>query len=139
MKNPYEDILHTKYPYPTERHKMTMQERAAQFSSFAALTGHEEAIQETARLTEEQMELSEEEKEKINRILQSINKKLQEKPPVKAHVLVTYFREDHRKSGGSYQTVTGTVKKLDSFEKLLLLDDGTKIPMESIALMEELK
>lgn len=119
MTFPYEDIL--SHPRPlSRRSRITGADRAAQFSSFAALNGHEEALAETARITDTRAELDENEKALLNEKLQSLSQRLSEHPMVS----VTYFAEDGQKQGGAYVTVTGRVKKIDLTGQQLVLDGG---------------
>ena len=124
----YEDILHLPHHVSPVRQQMTMQERAAQFAPFAALTGHSAAITETARQTEQRVELDEYEIDALNARLQHRAARLHERPQVS----ITYFQPDERKSGGSYVTAAGVVKKIDADHQRLLLVDGTRIPMEDM-------
>lgn len=103
---------------------MPMEKRAAQFSPFAAVSGHDEAIYETARLTDEQLELSEDEIAVIDEKLQWLREHIKEQP----EITVTYFQPDEKKNGGAYVTVTGSAKKID---KVLVLRDGTVIPIDA--------
>jgi hypothetical protein len=107
---------------------MPLHDRAAQFAPFAALTGHEEAIKETARITEERINLDESADEKINEKLREISQSLEEKK----NIAITYFKPDSRKKGGAYLTDVGMVKEIDVNEKVLLMDSGMKIAMEQI-------
>ena len=111
---------------------MSMADRAAQFSPFAALSGHEDAIRETARLTTERAELSESRKEELNEQLVWLRKH----PDARERVTVTYFRPDAKKAGGAYVTVTGVVKKIDEYEKTLWMEDGTVIAIEELSAVE---
>ncbi len=124
----YDDIINMPHHRSKERPHMSLHDRAAQFAPFAALTGHEEAINETARYTEKEIELDDNAIEKINEKLYEISLHLNEKWTVE----VTYFRPDARKSGGVYLTDRGIIKKLDNVEKVVIMDNGVKIPMEYI-------
>ena len=97
-KKEYEDIIGLLHHVSTVHPQMSIYDRAAQFSPFAALTGHEAAIRETARLTEEQAELNEDKKEELNEKLQELMAHAEEHPTV----TVTYFKPDDRKEGGKY-------------------------------------
>ena len=116
---------------------MSMHDRAAQFSPFAALSGYEEAVAEEARLTEEKILLDEYEKQRIDEKLQKIRDDLQEKgKEEKPRISVTFFLPDQKKAGGSYVTVTGQVKKMDTYKQQLLLTDGSAIPFQEIVELE---
>lgn len=126
--NRYEDIIDQPHHVSVTRAQMPISDRAAQFSPFAALTGYEAAIKETARLTETWTELDEGSKLLLNGRLLMLKEWIQEQPLI----TVTYFRPDENKSGGSYVTITGNVKKLNEYEKLILMSDGMIIPIEHI-------
>ena len=126
--NQYNDIIDLPHHVSATRPRMSMIDRAAQFSPFAALTGYDAAIKETGRLTDERIELSEESHATLDRKQQLLMDNLADRPVVS----VTYFVPDERKSGGAYVTVTGRVKKVDEFERLLILTDGTKIQLDEI-------
>ena len=128
----YEDIINLPHHQSAERVHMSLHDRAAQFAPFAALTGHEEAIEETARITEERIILDESAIEKINEKLYEIS----QHPAEKWKVSITYFKPDALKKGGAYLTDVGVVKKIDAIEKLVLMDSGMKIAMEQIVEME---
>ena len=128
----YDDIIELPHHVSAVHPQMSLADRAAQFSPFAALTGHEEAILETARLTEEFIELDEGRKEQINEKL----KYLKENQDGKPEITVTYFQKDTRKSGGAYVTVRGQVKRIDEHECQVILTDGTGIAMEQIFSIE---
>ena len=135
--NEYEDILHLSHPVSGTHPQMSMHDRAAQFSPFAALSGYEEAVEEEARLTEEKILLDEYEKQRIDARLQKIRDDLQEKgKEEKPRISVTFFLPDQKKAGGSYVTVTGQVKKLDTYRQQLLLTDGSAIPFQEIIELE---
>ncbi len=126
---PYKEILDTEYPFLTGRPRMSLRERAAQFAPFAALTGFESVIGESARFTDGRLELDEEAKAELDRTLQSL---LRTQGSDRAGVTITCFRPDPRKAGGMYLSVTGTIKKIDEVERTLLMSDGTAIPMEDV-------
>ena len=124
MKHPYDDIIDLPH-HVSERHpQMSMYNRAAQFAPFAALTGHNAAITEVARLTETEQELSESDAEVLNRKLAYLHS-LDEKPTIS----VTYFVPDDKKEGGSYHTATGIVKSVEPDKGVLQFEDGTGIPV----------
>ena len=110
---------------------MPLRDRAAQFAPFAALTGCEAAVGETARLTAERRELAPQEAEELNRRLSEPAARLQDRP----EVTIEYVVPDKRKSGGAYVTVTGRVRHISVPEKTLVMEDGTEIPMEDIVSM----
>ena len=126
--SPYDDIIHLPHPVSTKHPQMSVTDRAAQFSPFAALTGYDAAIKETARLTEERVELDEEVKLRLYDKLRMVQEKLIEQP----ELLVTYFQADSRKYGGCYITVRGSVKKIDVYEQVLVLTEGLQIPIRDI-------
>ena len=113
----YADIIHM--PYPRKPQRMSNYDRAAQFSPFAALTGHEAAIAETAGLTDTAIELVEDG-------IAMIDEKLRRLMPGQT-VTVIYFRPDPRKAGGAYVRHTGTVKRLEEHRDTLLMADGMAI------------
>ena len=124
----YSDIIGLPH-YESKSHpRMSMHQRAAQFSPFAAVTGHDAAVKETERLTDDRIELDERQKVELDEKLQIIYEHLGENPEVK----VTYFAPDEKKDGGSYQTIIGNVKKIDIYEKKLVLTDGQRIDIEQI-------
>ena len=124
----YADIIDLPHHVSATRPRMSMIDRAAQFSPFAALTGYDAAIKETGRLTDERIDLSEESRAALDRKQQILLDNLADHPEIS----VTYFVPDERKSGGAYVTVTGRVKKVDDYQRLLILTDGTKIPLDDI-------
>lgn len=124
----YSDIINLPHHVSKTHPQMPMQDRAAQFSPFAALTGYDDAIDETARLTGRKIELGEEAKEILDRKLQYLRDVISEKPEIS----VTYFVPDEKKDGGEYVTVSGNLKRIDEYERVLLLTDGKKIGMDEI-------
>ena len=132
MKNPYEDILHLPRPVSSTRPRMSLADRAAQFSPFAALTGHGAAIRETARLTDRRRELSEDEQTSLGDKLTMLAEIASDHPVVS----VTYFQADEKKDGGSYVAAADAVKKIDEYERGIMLMDGTRIPIRDISEIE---
>ncbi len=128
----YDDIMNLPHHQSTKRAHMSLHDRAAQFAPFAALSGHEEAIEETARLTEDKITLDELALEKINEKLYDISQHLLEK----WNVSITYFKPDARKQGGAYLTDLGTIKKIDEIERQVIMESGMKIQMEHIVGIE---
>ena len=124
----YDDIIHLPHHRSVRRPHMTLHDRAAQFAPFAALTGHEEAIEETARLTDSEIVLDETAIAAINAKLYEISQRLSEKPVVS----ITYFCLDTHKEGGAYLTDVGFIRKIDKEEKVLFMDSGIRIPMDRI-------
>lgn len=124
----YNDIINLPHHVSPNRNHMSMIDRAAQFSPFAALTGHSEAIDEVARFTENAPFLDENTKDILNEKLQLIAESLNNEPVVS----ITFFRPDTRKSGGAYIIKNGTVKSIDSFNRELHFADNTHIPIDSI-------
>ncbi len=128
MKNSYDDIIHRPRHVSATRPHMSVIDRAAQFSPFAALTGYDAAIKETARLTDERMDLDEYMKDALSDKLQVIADRMKEHP----EIAITYFQPDRKKSGGAYITVIGAVKKIDEYGKILLLTNGAVISIDEI-------
>lgn len=127
-RDKYKDIINLPHHQSKRRQRMSMIDRAAQFSPFAALTGHNDAIVETARLTERKIELDEGTKSILNEKIQIISDYLSEKPTV----TFTHFEPDIKKDGGAYLKTTGTIKKIDDYNKEIYLTDGTIILIEHI-------
>ena len=128
MTGSYTDILNLPHPTSKKHPRMTRTARAAQFAPFAALTGYNEAVKETARLTDEQLELDDTEKAQLNEKLQLLRQHLPRQLPI----TITFFIPDTKKAGGSYQTITGPVKKIQEYERRLIMTDGTIIPIDAI-------
>ena len=124
----YEDIINLPHHVSDRRAPMSMIDRGAQFSPFAALTGYDAAIQETARLTDQRIELSDGQKELLNEKLQLIRENLREQP----EVTVTYFCPDAGKDGGAYIRLSERVMMVDGYRKVLAMEDGTVIPFEDL-------
>ena len=131
MNDNYKDMLTLPHPVSATHPRMPLQDRAAQFSPFAALTGYEDALKETARRTEDFAELDEDVKQEIDRTLQYLRE--QESPQ---EVQVTYFEADEKKSGGHYRTITGAVRRVDDYARSLQLENGIWIPIDAIYQLE---
>lgn len=128
MSAKYEDIINLPHHVSKTRPQMPMSDRAAQFAPFAALTGYDSAIKETGRLTDNRIELDEEALTALSMKLQFLMDAIDEEPEVE----ITYFKPDERKAGGSYLKITGIVKKLDEYERVLVLISGQKIKLDDI-------
>ena len=128
MNNRYDEIMGLPHHVSKTRPQMPMSDRAAQFAPFAALTGYDSAIKETGRLTDERIELDEEALTALDRKYQLLMDTLDDAP----EVTIIYFQPDARKAGGQYVSATGTVKKVDTFGRQILLQDGTRIPLDSV-------
>ena len=124
----YDDIIDLPHHVSARHPQMPLTDRAAQFSPFAALTGHEDAIQETARLTRERMELDED----MLRHLDEQLHWLQSTPEAEMTVSITYFVPDDKKSGGAYVTTTGRIARIDTDRRMVCMADRTQIPMDEI-------
>lgn len=124
----YDDIIHLPHHVSQNHPQMPHRDRAAQFAPFAALTGYEASVGETARLSVERRELDAQEAEELNRRLVALTARLPDRPKV----TVEYVVPDDRKAGGVYVSVTGVVRHISVSERLLVMDDGTEIPMEDV-------
>lgn len=132
MNEKYREISHLPHHVSADRKHMSNYDRAAQFSSFAALTGYEEAVIEAARRTDERPELSDDEKRVIDGYLQVLRENVTAKP----HVALVYFQPDEKKRGGALITLTGAVQRIKKDERLLVFTDGQEIPMDDIVSVE---
>ena len=128
MSGKYDDIIDLPHPTSQNHPRMSLYDRAAQFSPFAALTGHSAAIADTGRLTDRRVELDEYEMARVDAELQ----RLQELLPGGPTASITYFVPDERKNGGSYQTVTGEVKRIDAVSGMIQMTDRREIPIEDV-------
>lgn len=126
MTGPYDDIIHLPHPVSGTHPQMSSSHRAAQFSPFAALTGHDAAIRETARLTNQRIALDEDAKTALEMKLNMLQDMAADHP----QVAITYFQPDDRKTGGSYVTATGAIKNIDTYERAIVLMDGLRIAIE---------
>lgn len=128
MTRSYDDIINLPHHVSTTRPHMTAIDRAAQFSPFAALTGYDAAIKETARLTDERVKLDEYLKGALSDRLQIIAEHIKEHP----EIAITYFQPDAKKNGGAYVSAVSSVKKIDKYERVVVMTDGTAIPIDEI-------
>jgi hypothetical protein len=128
----YDDIIGLPHHRSQKRPHMSLADRAAQFSPFAALTGHGDAIKETARLTESKIELNEEAKANLNARLSLLAENIKKQPEAS----ITFFIPDERKAGGAYITRIGAVKRIDEYEQTVVMADGAVIPIDDIAVMD---
>ena len=126
--NEYDDIINLPHHQSTKHKQMSNYQRAAQFAPFAALTGYDAAIDETARLTDEKLELSDEQTEFLNQQIQLLTERLSEQPQVG----ITYFLPDDRKSGGEYVTITGNVRRVDDFNREIVFTDGLTVKIDDV-------
>lgn len=128
----YAGIINLPHKQSTKRPQMSRIDRAAQFAPFAALTGYDDAIKETGRLTDDEIDLSEETLNQLNTKFQILLDYIGEN----TEVAITYFIPDQAKSSGAYVTERGSVKKFDEYERLITMSTGTKIPMDKILSIE---
>lgn len=132
MNNKYQDIINLPHYEPKKHPRMSMESRSAQFAPFAALTGYEDAVIETGRLTQNKIELDNEQK-------LSINNKLQYVLNTSEEVSLTYFVKDLKKSGGKYIEKTGYIKKVDTIKQQIIFIDKTIIQIENVIDIKILK
>ena len=128
MSGPYDNIIHLPHPTSPKHPRMPMADRAAQFSPFAALAGHGNAIAETTRLTDRRIELEEDDRAELDRRLSILVEHIQEQP----EVTVVWFLPDEKKAGGQYVTTAGQLKKIDDMTRILHLADGTAVPLDDV-------
>ena len=126
--NEYDDIINLQHHQSSKRPHMNSHQRAAQFAPFAALTGYDAAIDETARLTDQKLELSDEQANHLNAQIQWIIENINDKPQVE----ITYFVPDNSKSGGEYVTVTGSVRRVDDQKREIVFVDGMNVKIDDV-------
>lgn len=129
---PYEDIVNLPRHISKVHPQATMADRAARFSPFAAISGYEDMVKEAARVTEERINITDATKELLNEKLNMIIEFLDEEP----EVTITYFEPDKKKDGGAYVSITGTVKRIDEYERIVLMSDDKKIRIDEIYAIE---
>ena len=128
MNNPYDDIIGMPHHVSKNHPQMSMRDRAAQFSPFAALVGYEDAIDETGRQTDEKHELSEQEQAELDHRLSILVANVKNKPEIH----IKYFVPDARKVGGSYKVITGNVRQISIPERMLKMIDGNILRIDDI-------
>ena len=128
MTDNYDDIINLPHHVSSKHPQMSMMNRAAQFAPFAALTGHAAAIEETARLTDEQMELADEDNEILNQKMTYLRENLHEHPTI----TITYFEPDKKKAGGKYKSIEGLLQNIDDYTQTIVLKSGVSVPFASI-------
>ena len=126
----YDDIINLPHHISKKHPQMSIYERAAQFAPFAALVGYEDAVEETARITDKRIELNEEEKNILDMKLQMLIEQI--KVQIYPNITIMYFIPDLKKDGGKYIRISGKIKKIDEFKNLIILDDKTEIPIRDI-------
>ncbi len=126
MTDQYDDIIHLPHHVSSTRPRMSAIDRAAQFSPFAALTGYDTSIKESARLTDARIELDDSQKEEIGEKLRLMTGQLD------AEIKITYFLPDTKKTGGKYVLAAGAVKKVDEYERMIIMGDGKQIPIDEV-------
>lgn len=124
----YNDIINSSRPQYTDLPPMPISDRAAQFSPFAALVGYEDAVAETARLTDSRREMEQDEINGLNRQLQELSDKIKTRPKIR----VTYFISDSRKEGGRYRSKIGNARVIDQFNDRILFTDGEAVPIKDM-------
>lgn len=132
MSERYDDILHLPHHTSATRSRMPIVNRAAQFAPFAALTGYDAAVRETARLTDRQIELEENILDVLDRKLQILAGHISQRPEIS----ITYFEPDTKKGGGAYVTLVGTLKKIDDYTGTMILSSGERIALDRILDMD---
>ncbi len=133
MNEKYEKIISLPHHVSEKRAPMSRLDRAAQFAPYSALSGYEDAVEETARLTEHKIDLEDDEKERINSALVSL---LSE--PMGTKAKITYFRPDKKKIGGAYLTVTDEIGRIDENERKIILLGGKEIHFEDIIELQKI-
>lgn len=132
----YEDIINLPHPVSVNHPHMSLHDRAAQFSPFAALTGYESAIQEAARQTEKRPELEEEQKTRLDQQLQLLIRRLSAHPSAEPEIKILFFQPDPLKDGGAFVPFEGKVKKIDRISRHIFFTDGTALSIDDILSME---
>ena len=124
----YDDIINLEHHVSKTHKQMSIEERSAQFAPFAALTGYEDEVKETERITERMIEITEDIRSILDEKIHLIQNRIVEQP----EVTITYFIADSNKQGGKYQTINGKVKKIDDYKKRIILTNNTDILIKDI-------
>ena len=124
----YDDIINLPHYEPKNHPRMSMMNRAAQFAPFSAVAGHDAAIREAGRITEGWIDIADSGNEELNRKMEMLQSRLSEHPMV----TIEYFLPDAHKPGGSYHTISGNVRHIDEYERVIELMDKRKIPIDFI-------
>lgn len=124
----YDDVLNMPHHVSSTRPHMSMHDRAAQFSPFAALTGYDDTVKETARLTDEKLELTADRINELNQKIAFLNEHAEERP----EITVEYFIPDEKKSGGKYVTLSGKFRRIDEYNQNMVFVSGEEIPLNDI-------
>lgn len=128
MSHDYDDIINLPHHVSKHHPQMSMMNRAAQFAPFAAVAGHDAAIREEGRLTDDWIEMGEYGFGELNRKMELLQSGISSQPTV----TIDYFLPDEHKSGGLYKTISGQVKRIDDYERVIEMCDGQKVPIDSI-------
>lgn len=128
MQGDYDDIINLPHHQSDRRPRMSLYDRAAQFAPFSALTGHDDAIKETARLTDKKLELDDYDQMLLNNKMNFILNHINEQP----EITVTYFIPDTNKEGGMYLDFAGNIKKYDAVQRVVCFTDKTEIFIDDI-------
>lgn len=128
----YDDIINLEHPTSRKHKRMDIASRAAQFAPFSALTGLDGEAYETARLTQIRHELTDDEKNELNIKIQYIESIIQTRPFIK----IVYFIADDKKIGGSYNTFSGNIRRIESVERNLIFENGKTISIDDIFYIE---
>ncbi len=128
----YDDIINMERPISKKHAPMPLENRAAQFAPFAALTGYDDAVEETSRLTTAKIELTEEKKAELDLAISSLNAHISEHPRAQ----ITYYVPDKTKSGGAYVTISSGIRKVDPVARTLILEDKSTISIDDILSIE---
>ncbi len=132
MTGPYDDIIDLPHHVSKNRRHMSLGDRAAQFGAFAALTGYDSDIDEAARHTDGKIIMDEYEMAALDERLRIIQEHIDAQPPV----TVTFFKPDNRKSGGAYVIASGNVRRIEDFERVVVMTDGSRIPIDDISALD---